>query len=99
MDLSLTRARTVGAATYDEYIERVRDFSLVAQGVLDRPHAPMLVVNGRDDQQVPFDDMLVLLEHGAPKTARFFPGGHMGYGPDTFPTVLAWVKAKAGLAP
>ncbi|MGA2394587.1 MAG: alpha/beta fold hydrolase [Candidatus Lustribacter sp.] len=98
MDLSLTRARTVGAATYDEYIERVRDFSLVAQGVLDRPHAPMLIVNGRDDQQVPFDDMLVLLEHGAPKAARFFPGGHMGYGPDTFPTVLAWVKQKAGLA-
>ncbi len=98
MDLSLTRARTVGAATYDEYIERVAGFSLVAQGVLDRPHAPMLVVNGIDDTQVPFDDMLVLLRHGAPKAARFFPGGHMGYGPETFPTVLAWVKRQAGLA-
>jgi esterase FrsA len=97
MDLSLTRARTVGAATYEEYIEKVAGFSLVAQGVLDRPHAPMLIVNGRHDEQVPFDDMLVLLEHGGPKAARFFPGGHMGYGPDTFPTVLAWVKAAAGL--
>ena len=97
MDLSLTRARTVGAATYDEYIERVAGFSLVAQGVLDRPHAPMLIVNGRDDEQVPFDDMLVLLQHGAPKTVRFFPGGHMGYGPQTFPTVLDWVKRAAGL--
>jgi hypothetical protein len=91
MDLSLTRARTVGAATYDDYIERVAGFSLVAQGVLDRPHAPMLIVNGIDDQQVPLDDMLVLLQHGQPKTARFFPGGHMGYGPQTFPTVLDWV--------
>ena len=98
MDLGLTRARTLGVKSYEEYIEGVKDFSLVAQGVLDRPHAPMLVVNGRDDQQVPFDDMLVLLEHGAPKTARFFPGGHMGYGPNTFPTVLAWVKRAAGLA-
>jgi esterase/lipase len=98
MDLSLTRARTVGAASYDEYIERVKDFSLVAQGVLDRPHAPMLVVNGRDDQQVPFDDMLVLLEHGSPKAVRFFPGGHMGYGPQTFPTVLAWIKRQARIA-
>jgi esterase FrsA len=97
MDLSLTRARTVGAATYDEYIERVANFSLVAQGVLDRPHAPMLVVNGRSDEQVPFEDMLVLLDHGKPKAARFFPGGHMGYGPNTFPTVLAWVKNAAGL--
>ena len=97
MDLSLTRARTVGAASYDEYIERVKNFSLVAQGTLDRPHAPMLVVNGRDDQQVPFDDMLVLLEHGAPKAARFFPGGHMGYGPNTFPTVLGWIKRQAGI--
>jgi esterase FrsA len=97
MDLSLTRARTVGAKSYEEYIEKVAGFSLVAQGVLDRPHAPMLIVNGRSDEQVPFDDMLVLLDHGQPKTARFFPGGHMGYGPDTFPTVLAWVKGAAGL--
>ena len=97
MDLSLTRARTVGAKSYDEYIEKVADFSLVAQGVLDKPHAPMLVVNGRSDEQVPFDDMLVLLDHGQPKAARFFPGGHMGYGPNTFPTVLAWVKAAAGI--
>ena len=98
MDLSLTRARTVGAKSYEEYIEKVAEFSLVKQGVLDRPHAPMLVVNGDADEQVPFDDMLVLLKHGKPKTARFFPGGHMGYGPDTFPTVLAWVKKAAGLA-
>ena len=97
MDLSLTRARTVGAKSYDEYIEKVANFSLVAQGVLDKPHAPMLVVNGRSDEQVPFDDMLVLLDHGKPKAARFFPGGHMGYGPDTFPTVLEWVKAQAGM--
>jgi len=95
MDLSLTRARTVGAASYEEYIERVAGFSLVAQGVLDRPHAPMLLVNGIDDQQVPFDDMLVLLRHGAPKAARFFPGGHMGYGPETFPTVLNWVVSMS----
>lgn len=97
MDLGLTRARTLGVETYEEYIEGVKNFSLVAQGVLDRPHAPMLVVNGRDDLQVPFDDMLALLEHGSPKAARFFPGGHMGYGPNTFPTVLAWIKRAAGL--
>jgi esterase FrsA len=97
MDLGGARARTVGLTTYADYIDRVAGFSLVDQGVLDRPHCPMLVVNGRHDEQVPFDDMITLLEHGQPKEARFFPGGHMGYGPDTFPTVLNWLRAKAGL--
>lgn len=99
MDLGLARARTTGDVTYEAYIDRVVDFSLLKQGWLDRLHAPMLIVNGRHDEQVPFDDMVVLLEHGQPKAARFFPGGHMGYGPDTFPTVLGWLKQKAGLTP
>ncbi len=97
MDLGAARARTTGDATYDAYIDRVTDFSLLQQGWLDKPHAPMLVVNGRHDEQVPFDDMVLLLEHGSPKAARFFPGGHMGYGPNTFPMVLAWLKKTAGL--
>ena len=97
MDLGLARARTTGDATYEAYIDRVADFSLLQQGWLDKPHAPMLVVNGRHDEQVPFDDMVLLLEHGSPKAARFFPGGHMGYGPNTFPTVLAWLKKMASL--
>jgi esterase FrsA len=98
MDIAPARARTVGGTTYEEYIERVAGFSLVEQGLLDRPHPPMLVVNGRDDEQVPMDDMIVMLEHGAPKAARFFPGGHMGYGPNTLPTVIAWLQRTAGIA-
>ena len=94
-DLAGARARTVGAADYDGYIAAVAGFSLREQGVLDRPHAPMLVVNGRDDEQVPLDDLLLLCEHGAPKALRLFPGGHMGYGPQTLPTVLAWAQAMA----
>jgi esterase FrsA len=35
--------------------------------------------------------MYLLLEHGDPKTARFFPGGHMGGG-GAQPVVLAWLK-------
>ena len=97
MDLDVARARTVGADDYDGYIERVAGFSLVDQGILDRPHPPMLIVNGRYDEQVPLDDMLVLCEHGAPKELRLFPGGHMGYGPNTLPTVLAWLQKVAGL--
>ena len=98
MDLGRSRARTVGKQTYEEYIDAVGAFSLVDQGVLERPHAPMLLVNGRDDQQVPNADMLLLLDYGKPKAVRFFPGGHMGYGPQTFPCVLTWMKERAGPA-
>ena len=106
MDIEAARARTVGADTYEGYIERIAGFSLVDQGILDRPHPPMLIVNGRHDEQVPLDDMLVLVEHGGPKAMRLFPGGHMGYGPNTLPTVLAWLQtamrqaaAKTSTAP
>jgi esterase FrsA len=98
MDIAPARARTVGGTTYEEYIERVAGFSLVAQGLLDKPHPPMLVVNGRHDEQVPMDDMIMMLEHGKPKAARFFPGGHMGYGPNTLPAVIAWLQQTAGIA-
>ena len=78
MDLGLARARTTGNATYEEYIETVVDLSLLKQGWLDKPHAPMLIVNGRSDEQVPFDDMGALararLAEGCPILPRWTHG-------------------------
>jgi esterase FrsA len=34
----------------------------------------------------------ILLEHGMPKSARVFPGGDMGQTPQTFPTIVNWLK-------
>ncbi len=34
------------------------------------------------------------MEHGAPKTARIFPGGHMGNTPETLPTIVRWLRAR-----
>jgi len=31
-------------------------------------------------------------KYGPPKSARVFPGGHMGQTPQTFPTILNWLK-------
>ena len=98
MDLGAARARSVGVETYAEYADVVQGFSLLKQGILDNPHPPMLVVNGRHDEQAPFEDMILLAEHGAPKTMRFFPGGHMGYGPQTLPTVIEWLQRTARAA-
>jgi esterase FrsA len=40
------------------------------------------------------EDIHLLLEHGSPKSVRFFPGGHMGHGPQTVPTMVAWLKTQ-----
>ena len=52
--------------------------------------APLLLVNGRDDVQNSIDDIYLSLDHGDPKAARVFDGGHMGEGP-VAPTIADWV--------
>jgi hypothetical protein len=68
--------------------------SLRDQGLLDQASAPLLIVNGKEDKQVPLEDFYLLLEHGDPKTIRLFPGGHMGAIADIFKTVIAWLHQK-----
>jgi pimeloyl-ACP methyl ester carboxylesterase len=92
MELVEVRQRMLGATNDDEYIERFAKLSLLDQGVLERRSAPLLLVNGKDDAQVPIADIHLLTEHGDPKAVRLFPGGHMGFGPQTVPTIAAWIK-------
>jgi hypothetical protein len=54
----------------------------------------MLLVNGKDDAMVTIEDLYLLLEHGSPKTARVFPGGHLGHGPYTVPTIADWIAGQ-----
>lgn len=93
MDLGPSRARIFGESTFEQYIARCPELSLLDQGVLDQPCAPLLLVNGIDDQQNDATDIHLALEHGDPKTARLFPGGHMGSGP-VGPTVINWLVAR-----
>ena len=53
-----------------------------------------IVVNGKNDLQTPIEDLYLLLEHGGPKTARVFPGGHMGQTPETLPTIVRWLRRE-----
>jgi hypothetical protein len=70
--------------------------SLLEQGVLDRAHAPLLLVNGVQDSVFPIRDMYLLLEHGGPKTARFFADqGHMG-GSRATDIIISWLKRNLG---
>ena len=93
MDLMPARARLVGGETFEDYVSRCRELSLLEQGLLDQPSAPLLLVNGRDDVQNSIDDIYLSLDHGDPKSARVFDGGHMGEGP-VVPTILSWVTEK-----
>jgi pimeloyl-ACP methyl ester carboxylesterase len=94
MELVETRSRMLGATNDAEYIEGFRVLSLLDQNLLSKPCAPLLLVNGKDDKQCPIADIHLLLEHGSPKAVRLFPGGHMGFGPDTVPAIVRWVTQQ-----
>jgi esterase FrsA len=92
MDHDIARCAAFGVATVDELAKIFPSLSLKTQGWLDKPSCPMLIVNGKEDLQTPIDDLYILLEYGAPKAARVFPGGHMGQTPETLPTIIRWLK-------
>ena len=94
MELVETRSRMLGASNDAEYIEFFERLSLVKQEILDRPCAPLLLVNGKEDKQCPIADMHLLMERGSPKSVRLFPGGHMGLTPQTLPTIVTWLAAQ-----
>ena len=66
--------------TVDEMAEILPKMSLVKQGLLGKPMAPMLVLAGVLDTQVPISDIYLLLNKGdTPKIAWINPqGGHLG---------------------
>jgi esterase FrsA len=66
--------------TIDEMAEVLPKMSLVKQGLLGKPMAPMLVLAGVKDTQVPISDIDLLMDKGdVPKTAWINPsGGHLG---------------------
>ena len=69
-----------GAKTIDDMAEIFPELSLVKQGLLGQPMAPMLIIGGVLDTQVPIGDLYLLLSKGdVPKTAWINPqGGHLG---------------------
>jgi len=78
-DLFPARASVYEAKSLDEFLAYGPRMSLQNQGLIGRPSAPMLLVNGDRDTQVPIADLDLLLHAGSPKEAWVNPGGgHMG---------------------
>jgi hypothetical protein len=86
--------------TLEEFLTAAPKLSLKDMGLLDRPSAPILGINGKLDDQAPVNDIYLLMEHGTPKEARIFPkGGHMGRTPGMDASVIldvitAWLKQR-----
>jgi len=69
-----------GANSIEDMAKIFPTLSLVNQGLLGKPMAPMLAIGGVLDTQVPISDLYLLLNKGdTPKTAWVNPqGGHLG---------------------
>jgi esterase FrsA len=89
-----TMAHAFGVESYEAWLAFAPRLSLLEQGVLDQPCAPLLLVHGTKDTFIPIEDHYLLLEHGQPKSARFFPTAHMGWTPQTEPTIRAWLLGR-----
>jgi pimeloyl-ACP methyl ester carboxylesterase len=73
------RAYIFGVKTLEEVIKIAPNLSLVTQGLIDQSCAPLLCINGKEDDQHPVSDLYLLAEHGSPKDLRILAGaGHMG---------------------
>jgi pimeloyl-ACP methyl ester carboxylesterase/ADP-ribose pyrophosphatase YjhB (NUDIX family) len=81
-DLFPARASVYGVSTLDEFFAYGPRMSLEARGFVGQPSAPMLLINGVKDTQVPIEDLFLLQRTGTPKEAWVNPqGGHVGRGP------------------
>ena len=82
-DLFPARAAVYGVDTLEDFLAYGPKMSLKDTGILSKPSAPMLLINGEKDTQVPIEDLYILLKQGAPKEAWVNPeGGHIGRGKD-----------------
>jgi esterase FrsA len=96
------RGAAMGTRTMEEFLAAAPRLSLLDMGLLDRPSAPILGINGKLDDQAPVEDIYLLMEHGSPKEARIYPKGHhMGRTPgrpedEIRTTIVGWMKGKLG---
>jgi pimeloyl-ACP methyl ester carboxylesterase len=106
-DLFAARAAIYGVESLDEFYAYGPRLSLKTQGFLGQPSAPMLVVNGEKDSQVPISDLYMLMQSGGvAKWSWVNPdGGHTGRSQEwpnsriAEEVITPWIKARLELTP
>jgi pimeloyl-ACP methyl ester carboxylesterase len=91
-DLFPARAAVYGVETMEEFLAFGPRMSLIARGLIDQPSAPMLLVNGALDTQMPISDLYLLMRHGDPKLAWVNPEGGHGGDSERYPS--RWVREQ-----
>lgn len=83
-----------GLKSSDELLGYLPRMSLQTQGLLGKPTAPIFVVGGAKDTQVPIADLMLLINSGTePREAWLNPvGGHMGRSVTTWPDPVIFRK-------
>jgi cephalosporin-C deacetylase-like acetyl esterase len=94
-----------GAKTVDDLATIFPKMSLVSQGLLGKPTAPMLIIAGALDTQVPISDAYLIMNSGdVPKEAWINPqGGHLGRQVKVWPdplifrqVIIPWLVRQLG---
>jgi esterase FrsA len=106
-DLFAARAAIYGVESVDEMLAYGPRLSLKTQGFLGQPSAPMFVVNGEKDSQVPISDLYMLMQSGgSAKWSWVNPdGGHTGRSQEwpnsrvADEVIMPWVKARLEQTP
>ena len=105
-DLFPARSVVYGVDNMEDFLAFGPRLSLVTRGFIDKPSAPMLLVNGEQDSQQPISDLYLLMKHGDPKLTWVNPvGGHMGRSaewPDSrvqAEVVRPWLMRQLGVEP
>jgi fermentation-respiration switch protein FrsA (DUF1100 family) len=101
-DLFAARSAIYGVESVDEMLTYETRLSLKTQGFLGQPAAPMLVVNGEKDSQVPISDLYMLMQSGgSAKWSWVNPdGGHTGRSQEwpnsriSEEVITPWIKAR-----
>jgi len=97
-----------GLKSSDALLAYLPKMSLQQQGLLGRPTAPIFVVGGAKDTQVPIADLMLLINSGSePREAWINPaGGHMGRTATTWPdpvifrkVILPWEQRRLSEPP
>ncbi len=95
-----------GVNNLDDMVARFPKLSLVDQQLLGKPTAPMLIIAGVLDTQVPISDIDMILNSGdVPKEAWINPqGGHLGRQVKVWPdpvifrqVIIPWLVRKLGV--
>jgi esterase FrsA len=94
-------AALFGVTQLDDLLAEAPRWSLQTRGLLDQPSAPMLLVNGARDTQIPIADVEWLAARNPRDTVWINPeGGHMGRSADwpgkrIFNEIIApWIEDK-----